>query len=166
MAVVIEVLLWLHIVAAIGWVGAAMVFGMLIGPALPTFTASTRNEFIVKVIPKYTRFAQVFTITTPVVGVALALSMSGGSLTAFAPTTQFGLFISAGSALALVAVVVAFGAVGPAAHGVVRLTEGQMNNPGPPSPELLAANKKLKAAASVGLVILMGVLVCMVAASI
>lgn len=96
----------------------------------------------------------------------MALSMSGGSLSAFAPTTQFGLFISAGAALALVAVVVAFAAVGPAAHKVVRLTEGQMNSPGPPSTELVAANKKLKTAASIGLVILMGVLVCMVAASV
>jgi uncharacterized membrane protein len=166
MAILLEVLLWLHIVAAIGWVGAAMVFGMLIGPALPTFTPSTRGEFVVKVVPKYTRFAQVFTVVTPIVGIALALSMSGGDMSVFAPTTQFGLFISAGAALTLVAWVVAFGVIGPAAHKVVRLTEEAMKSPGPPSPELLAANKRLRMGAASGLVLLLVILACMVAASI
>jgi uncharacterized membrane protein len=166
MAVVLEVLLWLHVIAAMGWVGAAMVFAMLIGPALPTFTPSTRGEFIVKVVPKYTRFAQVFTVVTPLVGIALALSMAGGSTSAFSPTTQFGLFISAGAALTLLAWVIAFGVVGPAAHKVVRLTEEAMKGTGPPVPELLAANKRLRTGAASGLVLLMVILACMVAASI
>ena len=166
MAILLEVLLWLHVVAAVGWVGAAMVFGMIIGPALPTLTPSTRGEFIVKVIPKYTRYAQIFAIATPLIGVALALAMSGGSLSVFAPTTQFGLFISAGAALALVVWVVFFGVVTPAANKVVRLTEGMMKSPGPPSTELLGANKRLRGGAAVGLVLLMAILVCMVAASI
>jgi hypothetical protein len=38
MAVVVEVLLWLHMVGATGWVGAATVFGMLVGPALTGFS--------------------------------------------------------------------------------------------------------------------------------
>jgi len=166
MAVLLEVLLWLHVVAAVGWVGAAMVFGMIIGPALPTFTPSTRGEFIVKVIPKYTRYAQVFAITTPLVGVALALSMSGGDWSVFAPTTQFGLFMSAGAALALVVWVVFFGVVVPAANKVVRLTGEIMKSPGPPSPELLGANKRLRGGAALGLVLLMAILVCMAVASI
>ncbi len=166
MAILLEVLLWLHVVAAVGWVGAAMVFGMIIGPALPTLTPSTRGEFIVKVIPKYTRYVQIFAIATPLIGVALALAMSGGSLSVFAPTTQFGLFISAGAALALVVWVVFFGVVTPAANKVVRLTEGMMKSPGPPSAELLGANKRLRGGAAVGLVLLMAILVCMVAASI
>jgi hypothetical protein len=143
-----------------------MLFGMIIGPALPTFTPSTRGEFIVKVIPKYTMYAQGFAIATPLVGVALALAMSGGSLSVFAPTTQFGLFISAGAALALVVWVVFFGVVTPAANKVVRLTEEIMKSPGPPSAELLSANKRLRGGAAVGLVLLMVILVCMVVASI
>src|SRR5438445_524934 len=166
MAVVLEVLLWLHIVAAIGWVGATMVFGMILGPALPTLTPSTRGEFILKVIPKYARFAQVFAIATPLVGVALALSMSGGSLGVFAPTTQFGFFISAGAALSVVAWLLFFGVVTPATHKIVTLTEGALKGTGLPSPELLAANRRLKGGAAVGLFVLMGILVCMVVASI
>ncbi len=165
MAILLEVLLWLHIVAAIGWVGAAMVFGMVLGPVLPTFTPATRGEFIVKVFPKYIRFIEIFTIATPIIGVALALSMANGDFSMFAPTTQFGLFISVGAALAVVALVVAFGVVTPAARKVLKLTEAMMKAPGPPSPELLGANKRLRGGAAIGLVLLMVILVCMVAAT-
>jgi uncharacterized membrane protein len=166
MAIVVEVLMWLHIVAAIGWVGAAMFFAMIITPTLPTFTPSTRGEFVVKIIPKYTRYAGAFALATPLVGVALALSITGGSMSAFAPTTQFGLFISEGAALALVTWAVFFGVVVPASRKVVRLTEGITKSPGPPPPELVSASRRLRGGAAVGLVLLMAILVCMVAASI
>jgi uncharacterized membrane protein len=166
MAVVLEALLWLHIVGAIGWLGSAMFFGMVLGPALPTLSPATRGEFIVKVFPKYIRFVEIFAIITPVFGVALALSMSNGDLGVFAPTTQFGLFISAGAAMALVALVLALAVVTPAARKVLELTEQIMKSPGSPSSNLLGANKRLRGGAAVGLVLLMAILACMVAASI
>ncbi len=166
MALVLEVLLWLHIVAAIGWVGAAMIFGMVVGPALPTLNPAARSEFIVKVLPKYLRYAMIFALATPIWGVALALAMANGNFSIFAPTTQFGLFISAGAALSVVAWVVVLGVVIPSGRKVIRLTEDMMKSPGSPSPELLGANKRMRAGATVGLVLLMAILVCMVAASI
>jgi uncharacterized membrane protein len=166
MAIVLEALLWLHVVGAIGWLGSAMLFGMVLGPALPTLSPTTRGEFIVKVFPRYIRFVQIFTLITPIIGVALALSMADGNFSVFAPTSQFGLFISAGAALALVAWVVAFGVVTPAAGKVLRLTEQMMKSAGPPPSDLLGASMRLRGGAAVGLVLLMAILACMVAASI
>ena len=165
MSVVTEVLLWLHIVGAVGWVGAAMVFGMIVGPSLPIFTPSTRGEFIVKVLPRYVRYVQVFTILTPLVGVALALSLSNGSFSVFSPSTTFGIFLSAGAGLSVVAWILAFGVIGPAAGKLVRLTVEMAKSSGPPPPDLLSASKKMRAGASVGLVVMMAILVCMVAAN-
>jgi len=116
MAIVTEVLLWLHIVAAIGWVGAAMVFGMIIGPSMPTFTPTTRSEFVLKVLPKYVSYVEVFILATPLIGIALALSISNGSFSVFSPSTRFGMVISVGVGLVVVAWVIAFGAVTPAAQ--------------------------------------------------
>jgi hypothetical protein len=164
MALATEVLLWLHIVAAAGLVGAAMVFGMIIGPSLPALTPVARGEFLVKVLPKYVRYAQILTVITPLIGVALAFSLPGGTASAFNPSTRFGMFISAGAGLSLVTLVVAFGVIGPASKKVVKLTEETMKNQGPSSPDLMAANNKVRIGAAVGLFILLAILVCMVAA--
>jgi len=164
LAILTDVLLWLHIVAAGGWVGAAMVFGMIISPAVPTFTPATRGEFIVKVFPKYIRYAEVFTLVTPLVGLALAFSING-SFSVFSPTTRFGMFISAGAGLSVVTWIVFFGVIAPTAHKVVKMTEDMMKNPGPPPAGLVGASKRMRVGAAVGLVLLLTILIFMVAAA-
>ena len=159
------VLLWLHIVGAVGWLGAAMVFAMLIGPTLPTLTPASRGELVVKLIPKYINYALTFTFITPIFGLALALYISHGSWSVFAPTSSFGLFISIGALLSIAAWVIAFGLVGPTSRKVVRYTKEMMKNPGPPPPELLKASKRLRMVSTTGLVVLLLIVACMVAAA-
>jgi uncharacterized membrane protein len=162
-----SVLLWLHLVSAIGWLGSVMVFGMLIGPTLPTLSPATRGELIVKLFPKYVRYLQVFTLITPIFGVGLALYVSRGSFTVFNPQIygDFGLFISIGAFLSVVAWVMVFGVLSPTARKIVRLTKESMSGSGPSSPELAKASSRLRITAASGMVVLLVIVACMVSAA-
>ena len=162
------VLLWLHIVSAIGWLGATMVFAMLIGPTLPTLTPATRNELIVKLLPKYIRYAEIFTLITPIFGLVLALYISHGSWSVFNPAIygNLGLYLSIGALLSLVAWAVSFGLVAPTGRKVVWFTNEMLKNPSAAPPAgLLRASKRLRTVSTAGLVILFVIVVCMVAAA-
>ena len=164
MTLLFEALLWLHIVGAIGWIGTSMVFGMVLGPALPSLSPPTRGEFVVKVLPRIFRFASVFVIVTPLIGLALALSLSSPTFNAFDPTTQFGRFITAGALLSIAAWFIFFGIAAPTARKVVRLTQEMVNSQGPPSPDLPRLNARMRMAGGAGLFVMLAILVCMVGA--
>jgi len=164
-SLVTAVVVWLHIFSAVGWLGAVMVFGMLVGPLLPGFSPSTRAELVMKLFPRFVRYIQVFAGTTVVFGVAAALAFTNGNMALFAPTSNFGLFISVGALLALVALVVGLAVVVPATNKVIRLTGELAKNPGPPSPELQKASNRTRMGGGFVLVLLIIVLVCMVAAA-
>jgi uncharacterized membrane protein len=157
------VLLWFHIFAAVGWLGSAMVFAMLIGPTIGTLTPGTRAELVVKLFPRYIRYVESFSIATVVFGVALVLVIGNGDMSVFSPSTSFGLYISIGAVLALITAGLAFGIIVPSAHRVIRLAEEMIKNPGPPSPELPKASARLRMGATVGLILLILVLIFMVA---
>jgi uncharacterized membrane protein len=165
MSLLLSVLFWLHVVGAIGWLGAAMVFGMLIGPTLPTLSTASRGELVAKLFPKYIRYAVAFTIITPIFGVVLALDMANGNFALFAPTTNFGLFISTGALLSVIVMVISLAVVAPTGRKIVRLTEEAIKGSGPPPPELPAAFKRLRIASTSGMMLLFLVVVCMVAAA-
>jgi uncharacterized membrane protein len=160
------VLLWLHLVGAVGWLGGAMIFAMLIGPTLPSLTPATRGELIVKLIPKYIRYVEIFAFVTPIFGLTLALYITHGNWSVFSPSTNFGLYISLGALLSLVMWVIAFGLVGPTARKVVYLTREMMKTPGaPPPPALPKASKRLRLTSTTGLVVMLVIVACMVKAA-
>lgn len=128
MSLVVAALLWLHIFSAIGWMGAAMVFGMVLGPLLPAFNPATRGEVIVKLFPKYVRYIEAFSGMTVLFGFATAMAFSGGDLSKFSPTTTWGLFISTGATLALVTLALAMGVIIPSVKKLVLLTQDAMKN--------------------------------------
>jgi hypothetical protein len=144
-----------------------MVFGLLIGPTLPTLSPASRSELIVKLVPKYVRYGQIFTLITPFFGLGLALYVSRGSFTVFSPSIygDFGLFISIGAILTLVAWAISFGILSPTANEVVRLTKESMTQGGPPPQELLQASKRLRITSAVAIVVLFVIVACMVAAA-
>ena len=165
MSLELAVLFWLHIFSAIGWMGAAMVFGMVVAPLLPSFNPATRGEVVLKLFPKYVRYSEVFASMTVIFGVVLALVYSGGDFAKFSPSTTWGLLITIGATIAIIAFGLAFVVIAPTAHKLVRLTESAVKNPGPPSPDLMKTSGRLKISATIGLALLLVVLVCMVAAA-
>ncbi len=156
---------WVHIFGAIGWLGGAMVFGMVIGPAMEKFSAPTRGEFVVKVVPRFTRFIEVFSIVTVVFGLLTVAVYANGDYSIMSLSNSFGLYISIGAVLAVVAIVIGLGVIIPAAHKIVKITESLMKNPAPPPPELTVAAKRLKFGSVSAMVILIVVTIFMVAAA-
>lgn len=164
----------MHIVTAVGWLGAAMVFGMLIGPTLPTLTPASRGELIVKLLPRYLVWGEVFALSTPVIGLVLALYISHGEMSIFSfslpdqgfGSNHFGTYISIGALLSVVLWAIAFGGVFPAARKVVWFTREMMKNQAPTPPAgLTKASKRLQVTSSVALVIMLVVVACMVYAA-
>lgn len=182
MSLPFAVLLWLHIVSAVGWLGAGMVFAMLIGPILPTLSPASRGELIVRLFPKYVRWAEIFTFITPVFGLTLALYISHGNWSIFNPnsntgiactnvlvacvTNPFGFYLSSGALLTLVAWGLLFGVLAPTARKIVWFTQTAMKNPGsPPPPGLPKATMRLRATSLTALVLLFVIVFCMVLAA-
>lgn len=165
MSLLLSVLFWLHIVGAIGWLGAAMVFGMVVSPTLQTLSPASRAELVLKLFPRYVRYLVAFTLITPIFGVVLALDIAGGNFALFAPTTSFGLFISVGALLSVVTMVVSIGVAVPTINKIIGLTEEATKNPGPPPAALQAAFGRLRITATTGLILLFLVVACMVAAA-
>lgn len=142
-----------------------MVFGMVVAPLVPSFNPATRGEVVLKLFPKYVRYSEIFASLTVIFGVILALAYSGGDFAKFSPSTTWGLFITVGATIAIITFGLAVGVVAPTAHKLVRLTESAVKSPGPPSPDLLKTSGRLRMSATIGLVLLLLVLVCMVAAA-
>jgi uncharacterized membrane protein len=157
------VVLWVHIFGAIGWLGAAMVFGMVIGPSLGKLSPTARGEFMVKVAPRYARYIEAFSILTLVFGVAMVAVLADGNTSILSWSTAFGFYISIGAALALVAEILAFVVILPATHKIVNISEALAKNPGPPPPELMVASKRLRVGSTLGMVLLILVTIFMVA---
>jgi uncharacterized membrane protein len=160
------ILAWFHILGAIGWVGAAMFFAIVVGPLLGKLTPGTRGELILKLFPRFVRYIAAFGTLTLVMGVALAFSVTDGNIGLLSPTASpAGMYITAGAILALVAIGIATGVVIPTANRIVQILQSMAQNPGPPPPELAKATNRLRRGAMTALVLLLVVLVFMVAAA-
>ena len=160
--VLTTIVLWIHIFGAIGWLGAAMVFGMVIGPSLPKLSPQARAELLIKIIPRFARYIVVFAVLTLAFGVITATVILNGDFSV-SLSTPFGLYISIGAALALVVAVIALGVVLPTISKIVKMTESLAKSPGPPPPELIAASNRLRMGSLVALVFLILVTMFMVA---
>jgi len=159
------VLLWLHVFSAATWFGAVMLFALVVGPTIGDFSPSTSGEVVVKMLPKYLVFIIVFTILTPVLGLITTLYASGGSLSIFNPSSNFGTFISAGAFLSLVSWAVALGVVYPTGRRIIRITEEMVKSQTPQPQQLPGLAMRLKISSGIGLVLLIAILICMVAAA-
>ena len=158
------VLLGLHIFSAASWFGAAMLFGLVVGPTIGDFTPATSGEVVVKMLPKILAYIMIFTILTPILGLATALSSSGGSLSIFATNSNLGTLISAGAFLSLMSWIVAFGVVYPTGRRIIGITKEMVKTQAPPPAVLPRLAMRLKISAGIGLALLIAILICMVAA--
>jgi uncharacterized membrane protein len=161
--VLTTVVLWVHIFGAIGWLGAAMVFGMVVGPSLPRLSGPTRIEFSARVLPRYARYIEAFSIITLVFGIATVAVFTNGNFSVMSPSTSFGLYISIGAVLSLVPMGLAFAVIIPTAHRIAGMSEALVKAPGQPPSELAVAFRRLRMASTAGMVLLILVTVFMVA---
>ncbi len=159
------VLAWLHILGAVGWLGTAMLFGIVLGPTLAKLSPSARSELVIKLFPRFLPYLQGFASFTLVMGVALALVLAQGDYSIYAPTHSFGLYISVGAGLALVALIVALGIVVPSARKVLEMTKALAEKPGAPPNELMKASMRMRRGTTAALILLLVVLALMVAAA-
>lgn len=159
------ILNWLHVVSAIGWLGAAMVFGMILSPALTSMTPGGRGEFMLKIVPKYAKYVSLLIVSTLVFGAALALYMAygGGS---FYFSGQWGMSIMAGAGTALLVAILGLGIIIPSLRKIVKLvTQMQANPAASAPPELAKLQGRVRVGSIVGMVLLFLVVVFMVAAA-
>ena len=164
MATIDTVLLFLHIFSGASWFGGVLLFGMVVGPTIGDFTPATSGEVVIKMLPKILRYMMIFVGLTPILGLLTALSAPGG-MSSLAPTTTYGMFISAGAFLSLVTWAVFFGVSYPTGRKIVAITQEFVKNQTPPPPGLPKLAMRLKISAGIGLVLLIAILVCMVAAT-
>jgi len=122
-------LAWMHIVSAIVWMGSIVFFTMVLAPVMRNLSPQARAELSIKMTPKFANFVRLFAILTIVFGLSLVLSLTKGDLAALAPTTIWGIGISGGMTLTIIAIVLGFGISIPTSQKIVRLTQEMQSNP-------------------------------------
>ncbi len=164
---IIAALAWLHILSAIGWLGASMIFGFVVGPSLAQFSPQARGEFISKVLPRYVRFGEGAAGGTVLFGLLFAYAFTDGDLSLLSPSNPFGLKLTAGAVLGLSAFMLVILVVAPTAKKIVRIVNemaGQAKQGSPP-PELAKMMARLERGARVTLVLLLLTFTFMVGAA-
>ena len=158
------ILLWLHIFSGASWFGATLLFALVVGPTIGDLSQATSNEVVVKMLPKYLKFTVTLTLLAPVLGLVTALYASDWSFNIFSPSSNFGIYMTAGASLSLLAWLVVLGVVYPTGSKIVSITRGIKEGQAQPM-TLPKLAMRLKISSGVGLALLIGILICMVAAT-
>ncbi|HEY4823348.1 MAG TPA: hypothetical protein VIH83_06670 [Candidatus Bathyarchaeia archaeon] len=159
------VLAWLHILAAIGWMGTAMFLVMVLTPSMRRLSPSSRRDLILKLFPRFIRYVTVFATLTLVAGILLAFAYAGSNLESLSPTTRWGFMITVGASLALVAYALALGLGLRSARKIVKILNTQQDPQRTPPPEIMKLQVRMRLTATTVMILLMLSLVFMVAAS-
>jgi len=158
-------LAWLHILAAIGWMGTAMFLVMVLTPSMRGLSPSSRRDLILKLFPRFIRYVTVFATLTLVAGILLAFAYAGSSLEWLSPATTRGLRITVGASLGLVAYALALGLGLRSARKIVKILSTEQDPQQAPPPEIMQLQGRMRLTATTVIVLLMLSLVFMVAAS-
>lgn len=159
---VIAVLTFLHIIAAMGWLGGVLYFISALGPGVRAFTPPASLEFLTKVGPRSTRFFAGASTATIIFGLALLFAAFGTN-----PGIWPG-YIEVGFTLGLVAYLIAVLVTIPAFRKVDKIAHQMVSNPqqGPPPPELMKTLRMGNMAVMVIAIILMLALIFMVSSAV
>lgn len=158
-------LAWLHILAAVGWMGTAMFMAMVLVPSMAGLQPSSRRDLLTKLLPRFTRYVTTFATLTLVAGILLAFGHAGDRLDSLSPTNPWGLSVTVGATLSLVAYVLAMGVGLRSARKIVSIL--QKVGPDPqqdPSTEIAALQRRMRLTATTVMILLTLSLVFMVAA--
>ncbi len=162
-AEIIAALVWLHILTAISWMGTAMFLAMVLTPSMRGLSANSRGELMIGLLPRLIRIVSVSATLTLVWGVllALAIGLESGS---FSPSTAWGLRITVGAVIALVAYAFAMGVGLRSARRILKILRAQPGSQNLLS-ELPMLQKRMRLTAFTVVSLLTLVLVFMVVAA-
>ncbi len=163
--IVITALAYLHIIAAMGWLGGLVLFISEVTPGLRSLSSTAYMEFLSKVGPRTANFFIRVSTGTIVFGLTLLYFFINGDFSLLSFSTAFGADISVGLTLGLIAYLSANLLAIPALKKAVRLAKDMLasGQPGPPSPEFVKALRRARLGGAGVLVLLVITLMFMVA---
>jgi hypothetical protein len=164
--IVVGILTWFHIFSVIGWSGAALTFLITVKSSLAKFSPQASGEFILKMMPRFTRSVQILSALTLVFGPLLAFAMNDGPPNQFNLVSPWSICIVIGAAIGIIAFLVVFLLLTPTARKLEHAIRRMQQNPGQPPPaELQHLQKRLAIIPSLAVTLLLSTEVFMVAAA-
>lgn len=125
--IIVTFLAYLHVIAAMGWLGGATLFLSVVAPGLRKLSPGASVEFLAKVGPMATRFFIGSSTATIVFGLALYFSLT------FPPGSGIIVGIGFGLAAYLDALLVAVPGFRKADHMAQEMMKGAQSGPPPPA---------------------------------
>ncbi len=157
---------WFHVISVVGWFGGALTFLVSIRPSLGKLSSQAGGEFMVKVLPRFVKSIQVFSVLTVIFGPLLAYTMNDGPPNVFDFVSPWSRFVTAGASLGIATLIVVFFLLTPTANGLVRIISQMQKSPQQPPPaELKALQKRMALIPPLGVSLLLLAEACMVAAA-
>ena len=143
-----------------------MLFGFVVAPALSKLSPMSSGEFFLKVVPRVITYFQVMAGSTILFGVLLTYTgISNNDFPGLAPSTTWGLSMTVGLALGLVAFVVGEFLAVPSLNRVVKtIRRIQEAGQKEPTAELGIAIDRARLTATATVILLILTLVFMIAA--
>jgi hypothetical protein len=164
--IIVGIITWFHVFSVIGWTGAALTFLVSIRPMLGKFSPQASGEFVVKVMPRFLRSVQVFTVLTLVFGPLLAWQMNDGPPNQFNLVSPWSISVTIGASIGITMFFFVFFLFTPTAKNLVRVIKQVQQNPQQPPPaELSVLQKRLAMIPPIGVTLLLLAEVFMVAAA-
>jgi len=153
--IIVGAITWLHIISVIGWTGAALTFLVSIRPSLGRLSPQASGEFVLKVMPRFVRSVQVFTVLTLVFGPLLAYTMNDGPPNQFNLVSPWSIFVTIGASVGITMFFVVFFLFTPTANNLVRVIKQMQQNPQQPPPtEFSVLQKRLAMIPPLGVTLL------------
>jgi uncharacterized membrane protein len=164
-ALIVTVLIYGHVLSAIGWLGGALLFVSALSPGLRTLSPGSNAEFTVKVLPRIMRYVQAAIGLTLLFGL-LALYFMFATDFGMLSTTAQGLDIEVGAGLGLLTAALANVLTFPAFRKIIGFTK-EMLKGGPQTapPDMQKYIKRARYGSIAASVLLLIVLAFMVAAA-
>ena len=164
--IIVGTLTCFHIISVIGWSGAAFTFLVSIKPSIAKFSPQATGEFIVKVLPRFTRSVQVLSVLTIIFGPFLAFTMNDGPPNSFDLKSPWSICIAIGASVGITAFLVVFLLLTPTAKKLSNIVKQMQQSPQQPPPaELRPLQKRLAIIPPLAVTLLLSTEVFMVAAA-
>jgi len=163
--VVLLVLVFGHVLSAMGWLGGGLLNTLVVGPDLKKLSQAAALEFNAKVLPRIVSFVQATAGLTILFGLLLLYYMYSQDSSYFSSTS--GMDVSVGIVLAVITAAVAFSMAIPSFKKVSRLAASVLGeSPQAPPPEMMTYAKRARRGSIIVLALLLVTLVAMVAAGV